>query len=177
MIYDSRRRGGGSQPAREEGVISGAREDQICFSCAHSRCDRLHSAAFLVALPCAQSRALHATSRSGGWTPSGPGARTSLTGGLSVGSFWPCKIVNADTYIVCAIRMSKSSPLLVKTQIHAPISNQTELVAPIRHLHRRPKTDDLRAGGVIHPPYFHLPLNRRGTQRFGLRFTQDKEGL
>ena len=49
--------------------------------------------------------------------------------------------------------------------------------AQIKHPHRRLKTDDLRAGGVIHPPIFPAPLNRHDTQRFGLRFTRDKEGL
>src|SRR5690554_3379254 len=47
--------------------------------------------------------------------------------------------------------------------------------AQIKHPHRRLKTDDLRAGGVIHPPIFPALLNRHDTQRFGLRFTQDKE--
>ena len=85
MIYDLE--GGGRAAARQgEEVKFDGRGDRIGFYVFRSRSDRSHSAAYLVALPCAHSRALHATSRSAGWLPSGPGARTSLTGGLSDGS-------------------------------------------------------------------------------------------
>src|SRR5690554_4903308 len=88
MIFPSkeeRERAGCGPPG---GVRFSGRADRIGFCGTRSRSDRSHSAVCPVASPCAPRHALCVTSRSAGWTPSGHGARTSLTGGLSVGSFF-----------------------------------------------------------------------------------------
>ena len=157
MIFH--REGGGRATARQGGVRFAGRGDRIGFSGSRDIPGRLHCAACPAASPCAQSRALYATSRSAGRTPSGPGARTSLTGELSESSFWPYPIIYSPEYIVYVTPRQKRHPSLKN------------------HPHSSRITDDLIVRRVKLPPYFHRPLNCPDTQRFGLRFTQDKEGL